>query len=72
MITILWGCIIAMVVALLLVCIANRIGFKTYLSEQPWHTDSPPPLVQTPPVSPGRQVEVLSKLNIGKPDFKKG
>jgi hypothetical protein len=72
MITILWGCVIAVVIALILIIVAE--GMKFVLSRSDYGLDGHrhPPLVPTPPDSPGLQVEVLSKFTIGKHDSKKG
>lgn len=58
---ILWASVALGCVGLLLLCLANRLGYKEYL-----HEDGTLPLVPDPPVSPGRQIEVLSKFTIVK------
>jgi len=59
---ILWITIIVGSAGLLLLCLANRL--KAELSQSEWTGSEGAPLAPTPPVS--RQIEVLSKFNIGK------
>jgi len=72
MVEILWGCVIAVVFALILILISEGMKLVLNMSDSGLREHCHPPLVPTPPVSPGRQIEVLSEFYIGKPDFKKG
>jgi hypothetical protein len=71
---IMWTIVTIGCVGLLLICLANKIESEALQTE--WDLDDAQqgmvPLVPTPPVNPGRQIEVLSKFTIGKPDFKQG